>query len=285
MSNIVKHQQQTTLNLFDPEQFERVQKLAQFLSNSELVPDMYRVTDKNSVEKATANCIIAIEMAQRTGAAIPMVMQNLVIVHGRPSWSSKFLTATINTCGKYDTLRYKFTNKGKIGKIDEVILQYDQLSKKKTPVVVGQKDYGNLEDIECVAYTTEKATGEVLESSPVSIKMAILEGWYEKNGSKWQTMPTKMLKYRAASFWTNEYAPEISMGMHTTEEVEEFVETEDIEHEDITDSVNREAKQKAAQTTVSFSEDKKEPEKQEKDLSSLAKEAEKPTEAEKPPFA
>ena len=38
-------------------------------------------------------------------------------------------------------------------------------------------------------------------------------------GSKWKTMPVKMLRYRAASFWTNEYAPEISMGMATVEEI------------------------------------------------------------------
>jgi len=284
MSNLVKHQQNAPLNLFDPQQFAQIEKMATFLSNSELVPDMYRISNTNSQEKATANCIIAIEMAHRTGAAIPMVMQNLIIVHGRPSWSAKFLIATINTCGRYETLKYRFTNKGKIGKIAEVVLQYDQLTKKKTPVATGKfTDYGDLEDIECISYTVERGSDEILESSPVSIRMAIEEGWYDKNGSKWKTMSNKMLKYRAASFWANEFAPEISMGMYTTEEVEEIQETVDTTYEDVTEKVNREAKQNAGLETIVMpkKEEAKQTEKAtEKPLSDLGKQ----TEEEQPDF-
>lgn len=289
MSNIVKHQQQNApLNLFDPQQFEAIQRMAKMFSSSELVPDMYKVTATNTIEKASANCIIAIEMAQRTGASILMVMQNLILVHGRPSWSAKFLIATVNTCGKYENLKYRFTEGEKIGKVDEYVLQYDQITKKKTPVKVGIKDYGDLRDIECVAYTCERGSDEILESSPVSIRMAIDEGWFEKNGSKWRTMPKKMLIYRAASFWTNEHAPEISMGMYTTEEVEEI--TMDIEHEDVTEKVNKQASYNAgSQTIVMPAKEEKEAPKQdikeeikvtEKALSDLGK-----PEEDKPDFA
>ncbi|MDO6658942.1 hypothetical protein, partial [Anaerobacillus sp. 1_MG-2023] len=55
-----------------------------------------------------ANCIIALEMANRMGASPMMVMQNLYIVHGNPGWSSKFLIATFNQCGRYTSLRYEW---------------------------------------------------------------------------------------------------------------------------------------------------------------------------------
>jgi hypothetical protein len=59
----------------------------------------------------------------------------------------------------------------------------------------------------------------VFDGPPVSIAMAKAEGWYGKNGSKWQTIPDLMLRYRAAAFFSSLYAPELKMGMKTYEEV------------------------------------------------------------------
>jgi hypothetical protein len=56
--------------------------------------------------------------------------------------------------------------------------------------------------------------------------MAKAEGWYSKNGSKWQTMPDQMLRYRAASFFVRSYAPELSLGIHTEHEVADIVDGE-----------------------------------------------------------
>ena len=52
--------------------------------------------------------------------------------------------------------------------------------------------------------------------------MAKKEGWFQKAGSKWQTMPELMLKYRAAAFFGRLYAPEIMMGMHTEFEIQDI---------------------------------------------------------------
>ena len=75
-----------------------------------------------------------------------------------------------------------------------------------------------------------------MESAPVSVRLAIQEGWYTKNGSKWQTMTRQMLMYRAASMWTNAYAPELSMGMRTVEEQQDVY----TEYEEVTEQVERE---------------------------------------------
>lgn len=200
-------------------------------SASELVPDCYRAEGKgNTPQKAIANCMIALDVASRIGASPLMVMQNLYIVYGRPSWSAKFLIATVNTCGRFEPLKFRFTNLGKVGNI-------------------GNVDYSNVDNIECVAYTKAKGSDELLESSPISISLAIKEGWYSKNGSKWQTMPKQMLMYRAASWWTGVYAPELSMGMRTVEENEDI---QYVEYEDVTQKVEREVDTETAKEVLDF---------------------------------
>lgn len=248
-------------NFFDPIQFETMQRVCKMFASSELVPDMYKTSEKNPENKAMANCMIAIEIAQRIGASPLMIMQNMTPIYGRPSWSSKFLIATVNTCGRFNPLQYRFTNLGRIGKI--TITEYD---KKWVNGTNGGKGYyqntpkqiefdgTQLDNIQCIAFTTAKGSTEVLESSPIDIKLAIQERWYTKEGSKWQTMARQMLMYRAASFWTNAYAPELSMGMKTTEEIQDIV---DIEYEDVTEKVTREKADNANKTVISMDEDPK----------------------------
>lgn len=156
--------------------FEQAQRQAKALSASDLVPAQY----KNNV----ANTLVALEIANRIGASPLMVMQNLHIIHGRPSWSSTFVIAAINGSGKFTALRF-----------------------------VGDLAKG----IKAVA--TEKATGQLVEGPVVTMEMAKAEGWLNKAGSKWQTMPELMMRYRAAAFFGRLYAPEITMGMHSVEEV------------------------------------------------------------------
>lgn len=228
-------------NFFDPSQFEVMQRVSKMFANSELVPDMYKISEKNAPEKAMANCMIALEVSIRTGASPLMVMQNMYIVYGKPSWSSKFLIATVNTCGRFNPLKFRFTDKGKVGK-------------------VGSMDFSDVDDIECIAYTTAKGSDDVLESSPVTIRMAIQEGWYTKNGSKWKTLTKQMLIYRSATFWTNAYAPEISMGMKTSDEI---LDIEDVPYEDVStkiaDNANKKTVDFEAAKETKQEEEKKEP--------------------------
>lgn len=202
-------------------QFEAMQRMAQMYSSSTIVPETYRGN--------IGNCVIAIDMAMRMNANVLMIMQNLYIVKGNPSWSSKFLIATINMSGKYTSLRYRKRVIGKVGKINYNDTEWDK-TKGKNTTIVKEFDGTNIDNIECVAYATEISTGEVLESDPITIEMAIKEGWYTKPGSKWVTMPNLMLTYRAAAFWQRAYCPEISMGFMTKEEAEDI---QDAEYEEI----------------------------------------------------
>lgn len=240
-------------SFFNPEQFQTMQRVAKMFANSELVPDMYRVSSNNSAEKAISNCIIAIDIANRIQANILMVMQNLVIIYGRPSWSSKFLISTVNTCGRFKPLKFKFENLGDLGDVKYTDYEWDNQSRKKV-AITKTFDGKGVDNIQCIAYTSIKDSDEVLESSPISLEMAIKEGWYTKAGSKWKTMPKQMLMYRSASFWTNAYAPELSMGMRTVEENQDII---DVEYEDVT-NLKLEEKSKKENTKTIGIEDEKE---------------------------
>lgn len=166
--------------------FELMQRGAVLLSKSTLVPKIYQG------EQGISNCVIALNMAMRIGADPLMVMQNLYVVHGNPSWSAQFLISTFNTCGRFSAIRYKWTGER------------------------ATDTWG------CIAYATEKETGEVLEGAEVTIALAKKEGWYSKNGSKWQSMPQQMLMYRSAAWFVRAYAPELAMGLKTVDEVDDM---------------------------------------------------------------
>ena len=170
---------------FNLQGFELLQRTAKAFASSDLVPKQYQGN--------LANCMIAMDMAQRIGANPLMAMQNLYVVHGTPSWSSKFLIATINASGRFSSLRYEW--KGEPGK----------------------------DDFGCRAWAVEKETGERLDGIWVTWKMVNAEGWAAKNGSKWKTMPDQMFVYRAAAFWQRAYAPELGMGLQTVEEAYDIV--------------------------------------------------------------
>ena len=165
------------------EGFELLQRQAKMFCGSSLVPQQFQG------EQNFGNAIIALEMAQRMNASPLMVMQNLYIVYGNPGWSSKFLIATFNQCGRFEAIKYKET--GKKGTDSQGI----------------------------IAYTREKGGDEIIQGPEVTILIAKQEGWYDKKGSKWKTMPDQMLRYRAAAWLIRTTAPEISMGLQTTDEI------------------------------------------------------------------
>ncbi len=208
--------------------FELMQRAARLLSSSTLVPVAYRQTiekldrygkvkESRENPNALANSVVALNMAQRMGADPLMVMQNLYIVEGRPSWSSQWIIAAINGCGRFSPLRFRIENRGE--REVEYKTTYWEDNQRHTKV-----EKVKIIDKVCVAWAIEKETGEVIESPPVSIEMAVLEGWYTKNGSKWQTMDEVMLRYRTASFFGKLYAPELLMGLQTVEEAQDIIE-------------------------------------------------------------
>ena len=164
--------------------FEMLQRQAKMFSASTLVPKEFQGN--------LANCAIGINIAKRLGADPFMVLQNIDIIHGRPSFRATFLIAMVNSAGRFEPLQFRM--EGEEGKPSR----------------------------SCVAWTKSKPEGTPLEGPKITLEMAKAEGWSTKNGSKWLTMPELMLRYRAAAFFARLYAPDITLGMHTSDELQDL---------------------------------------------------------------
>lgn len=144
-------------------------------------------------QRNQANCIIALDIAARLNLSPMMVFQQLYIVNGKPSWSSAFMISMFNERAKaFDRLEYCYS---------------------------GQK---NTPGRTCWCRAKLKSTGEYVEGPPVSLAMAKTEKW----GSKWDSMPELMLKYRAAAFFIRTNCPEILFGLYSAEESQDIVAAE-----------------------------------------------------------
>jgi hypothetical protein len=160
--------------------FEMLQRQAKMFASSSLVPKEFCGN--------LANCAIGLSIAKRLGADPFMVLQNIDVIHGRPSFRATFLIAMVNSSGRFEPLQFRM--EGTEGKPDR----------------------------SCVAWAKSKADKTTLEGPKITLEMAKSEGWSTKNGSKWITMPELMLRYRAAAFFARLYAPDITLGMMTAEE-------------------------------------------------------------------
>lgn len=167
--------------------FDLCQRQANALKACSMIPESY--------QKNYGDVLIAVEMAGRMKVNPLMVMQNMYIVKGNPTWSSKFLIACANSCGRYSSIAYEAEGSPREG------------------------------SYKIRAWAIEKSTGTRLNGSWIDWQMVKGEGWDRPKGSqpsKWGTMPEQMFMYRAAAFWVRAYAPEIGMGFLTQEEAIEI---------------------------------------------------------------
>lgn len=160
--------------------FMMATQMAKALASSTVVPKEYQGNFSNG--------LVAIEIAQRLRTSPLMVMQNLNVIQGRPSWSAQFLIAMVNGSGKYD-----------------MELQFDEKTDKDG------------KPFSCQCWTERK--GRKVTGIVVDMEMAKAEGWVQKNGSKWKTMPQVMLRYRAASFFARMNCPELTLGYYSQDEI------------------------------------------------------------------
>lgn len=180
---------------FNPAMMDQLWRAAKVFSMSDLVPTAY----KNKPE----NCFIAIELADRMGIAPFAVLQNLVIIQGKPSMEAKLIIALVNDSGVFtDPLDF------------EVIGDDPYPAPGTKPELHGYK---------VRAFATMKKSGKLCQGPWVTYRMVVGEGWLDKGGSKWKTMPDLMFRYRAASFFAKLYCPNITMGMQTREEMEDVI--------------------------------------------------------------
>ncbi len=242
MKSSLANIQDTKVDMFSARGFALAQRIANAFASSDAVPAQFRQYNLKKTKEgeqwvenpaAIGNCIVAIEVAQAVGMSVTAVMQNADVIEGKLRWSGKFVIAAINASRRFTPLRFDVKNLGHItasykekGSWNNDARRYNMVDKSV-----------DVENLQCIAwalphgyalpkgiYTLDQARVAglpVIESAPVSMKLAVEEGWYAKAGSKWQTeLKHMMLQYRAGTFFGNIHAPDIVMGMGRTAEEE-----------------------------------------------------------------
>ena len=178
---IVEQATQLTTNSVweNKDSFNQLLRAAQMLSQTSIIPQSY--------QNKPQDCFVAIEMANRMGVSPMVVMQNMYVVKGKPSWAGQACTMLINSCGKFKDVKHIYT---------------------------GEKGKPNRG---CYVTATRISDGSQVDGVEVTMQMAQSEGW--TSNSKWRNMPELMLAYRASAFFARGYCPEAMMGVQTAEEV------------------------------------------------------------------
>ena len=178
-------------NVFsNKENFAELFDIGKMFASSTLVPQAY--------QGKAMDCTIAVDMANRMGVSPMMVMQNLYVVRGKPSWSGQACTSLINGSGKFKNVKHVYTGEK------------------------GTDTWG------CYLEAIRIEDNTVVKGAEVTIKMAKDEEWYGKSGSKWKTMPELMLAYRASAFFARVHIPNALMGMQVEGEAEDITNKKEV---------------------------------------------------------
>lgn len=163
-------------------------RMAHLLADSQFLPKHY--------QNKPADCLVAIQWAQRSGRDPLELLQNTFVVHGTPGMKASYMIALANREGPFSgPIRFS---------------------------IAGERE-------EMVATAWGIIEGERYEVT-FSWQQAQLNGWTDdvkmrKGGtmpSKYKTMPDVMLRYRAATLLVRLYCPEVLLGMSTTDELDDI---------------------------------------------------------------
>lgn len=161
--------------------FEKTCKVADMLSKTSLIPKQYQGNP--------ANCFIAVDMANRMGVSPMMVMQNLYVVNGKPSWSGQACMTFIKASPEFRNIKINYT--------------------KSENGIIG-----------CYISAERVSDGQQVVGEHITQTMAQAEGW--TSNKKWINMPKQMLTYRAAAFFARAFCPEVLMGVRVEGEAEDI---------------------------------------------------------------
>lgn len=170
--------------------FKELYDIGKMFASSSLVPAAY--------QGKPMDCTIAVDMANRMGVSPMMVMQNLHVVKGVPSWSGQACMSLIKASRDYKDAHH---------------------------VYFGER---HTDSWGCRVVAIKRKTGEEIVGPEVTIQMAKDNGWYSKKDkygnetSKWQSIPELMLAYRAAAFFARVHTPNSLMGCKVEGEVEDM---------------------------------------------------------------
>lgn len=181
---VIEQKNELSDNAFnDTVSFQKLYDIGKMFASSTLVPQTY--------QGKPMDCTIAVDMANRMNVSPMMVMQNLYVVKGKPSWSGQACMSLVKASPLFKNVKHVYFG-------DE-----------------GTDSWG------CYVEAVRTDDGDLVKGAKVTIQMAKNEGWYSKN-PKWKNMPELMLAYRAAAFFARVHIPNTLMGCAVEGEVEDM---------------------------------------------------------------
>jgi len=234
------------VDMFSTQGFALANRVAMAFASSDAVPAQFRAHNLKKVNgaeqwvenpAAVGNCIVAIEVAQSVGMSVTAVMQNSDPIEGKLRWSDRFVVAGVNASRRFTPLRFDVKNLGTATASYKEKTGWDNQARRPT-FTDREVTFENLRSIAWALpygfvmppgiHTLDQARAAglpVIEGPPVSMKLAVEEGWYGKSGSKWQTeLKHKMLMMRSGRYFGDIHAPDIVMGIgRTTEEEADII--------------------------------------------------------------
>lgn len=168
--------------LFNPVAFEQMQRAAGLFAKSGLVPKTF--------ENNMPACFVGLQLAAQLGVNPFMLFQKIYSVNGKIGIEAQVAIAVANQRKIFsEPMNFEFSGEGK--------------SRKCT----------------CSAPLTASKKTVSLSLTWAEVQA---EGWDKKSGSKWNTIPDQMFRYRTALWLIRTYAPEVLMGLNSIDEMEDI---------------------------------------------------------------
>lgn len=217
---------------------------ARRLGQSAFVPDHLRpskkqiddgkLTDAQVADITASNVVGALMLAACLGENPFQVMADVFFVGGRPAWKTEALIARLRKhLGLSVQWRVESSGQQIAGAYKKVEWR-DGPNGRRQPVDIEVPF--KAPDFRITAYATDARGNVVMHDEPqpdgslrsvpstvtVTMAEAIADGWV--SNAKYATLPERMLRWRAASYWISSYAPEIKSGLPMDVEIDHMPE-------------------------------------------------------------
>lgn len=202
MSELIRQEKPQLLQVFGHD-FEQGQRIANVMVNSITWKQKFAYDTSAKafypIEVQVSTAMTILDIGNRLNIGWPEVIANGTFVHGTWTWKSEYIVAHVMNSPKYKDFEYveAIDGKAKVSEGKEI--------DNWTCYLVGIRHDGKRD-----------------EGSEVSFQMAIKEGWWNRTGSKWQTMPRKMLRARAIAFFNREWPTATLLGFKSQDEQEDY---------------------------------------------------------------
>lgn len=189
---------QDPIPVLDTGRFEHMQRIANVMAHSSLVPDALckvKIEGRKELvsldpQEIISNCFLVVNQAVRWGMDPFAVAQCVSVVHGKLCYEGKLIAAVLDAKLGIE-LEYEITGQGENMKV----------------VVSGAIDGQPVKDSKGRAKTVEGTVADWKTSG---------------NNSPWSARggPARMLRYRGAREWARVHAPSIMLGVYSDDEME-----------------------------------------------------------------